>query len=282
MRIAVSGASGFIGQHVLHELHSRNLDAIALSQSAGNRYPQLGVSQWIELDIANPPRNPLETMGCPDVLIHLAWGGLPNYQSSHHVEVELPAQLSFLTACIRDGLKHVVVAGTCYEYGLASGKLKEDTPTQPCTQYGIAKDRLHEALLTLNREFEFELTWLRLFYLYGAGQSKKSLFHSLHAAIERGDRAFDMSGGEQMRDFLPIGEAARLIVELALRTDANGTFNICSGKPVMVKDVVRSWINASHSSITMNLGQLPYSPNESMAFWGCRKKLEHLLLAENL
>src|SRR6185312_5216531 len=218
-----------------------------------------------------------EAMGSPDVLIHLAWDGLPNYQSSHHVEVELPAQRAFLSACVRNGLKRLVVTGTCYEYGLAEGELAEDASTQPCTQYGIAKDRLRNALSTLSRELGFDMAWLRLFYLYGEGQSEKSLFRSLHAAIERGDKAFDMSGGEQVRDFLSIQVASRIIVDIALCEDATGTFNVCSGNPITVRDMVESWIAASHAAITLNLGRIPYSPNEPMAFWGSRCRLDHAL-----
>lgn len=277
MRIAVSGASGFIGRHVLRELHARGLDAVALTRSSSDRHPQPGVRQWLELDIAQPPSNPFEAMGQPDVLIHLAWDGLPNYQSSHHVEIELPAQLAFLTKCIEGGLKRLVVTGTCYEYGLASGELAEDSPTHPCTQYGIAKDRLREALLVLSQKLEFNMTWLRLFYLFGEGQSEKSLYRSLHAAIERDDKAFDMSGGEQVRDFLPIQVASRIIVDLALHENAAGTFNVCSGDPVTVRHMVEAWIAASHAAITLNLGRIPYSPNEPMAFWGSRRKLEHTL-----
>lgn len=276
MRIAVSGAGGFIGQHVLRELQSCGLDVVALGRSAARRSPSKS-SRWVTMDVANPPTNPYEAMGRPDILIHLAWSGLPNYQSSHHVETELPVQLAFLSSCVRNGLKRLVVTGTCYEYGLASGELAENAPTRPCTQYGIAKDMLRKALFDLRAQYGFDLTWLRLFYLYGEEQSEKSLYSMLRAAIGRGERTFDMSGGEQLRDFLPIDEAARLIVEIAQRENVSGIFNLCSGKPIAVRDLVQSWIEASGAKIMMNLGQIPYSPNEPMAFWGSRRKLDHAL-----
>jgi len=277
MRIAVSGASGFIGQYVLRELQSRGFNTIALTRSATHRSSQSEVSRWVVMDVANPPSNPFETMGSPDVLIHLAWSGLPNYQSNHHLEVELPAQLAFLTSCVRNGLKRLVVAGTCYEYGLASGELAEDAPTQPCTQYGLAKDMLCKALFGLRMQYDLDLAWLRLFYLYGDGQSEKSLYRMFRTAIDRGAKTFDMSGGEQLRDFLPVHEAARLIVEIAQRENVSGIFNVCSGKPIAVRELVQSWIEASGAKIAMNLGQIPYSPSEPMAFWGTREKLDAIV-----
>lgn len=277
MRIAVSGATGFIGRYVLRELQARGLDVVALTRSATPQPLQSKAFKWVVMDIANPPPNPFEAMDSPNVLIHLAWNGLPNYQSSHHVEVELPTQLAFLTSCVRSGLKRLMVTGTCYEYGLASGELVEDTPTQPCTQYGLAKDMLRKALFDLCARYDLDLAWLRLFYLYGEGQSEKSLYRMLHAAIDRGAKTFDMSGGEQLRDFLPTHEAARLIVEIAQREKVSGIFNVCSGKPIAVRELVQSWIEASGTKITMNLGRIPYSPNEPMAFWGGREKLDAIV-----
>ncbi len=95
MRITVSGASGFIGQYVVQNLQAHNLDVIALTRSAASDLPQSIVSKRVVMDIANPPIDPFGAMGEPDTLIHLAWDGLPNYQSSRHVETELPAQLAF-------------------------------------------------------------------------------------------------------------------------------------------------------------------------------------------
>lgn len=277
MRVAVTGASGFLGRYVLQELLSRGLETVAITRSRNNLPGGMNVPEVLEMDIHTPPNDPFATMGRPDVLIHLAWGGLPNYHSRRHTELELPAQIAFLSGCVAGGLKRLVVTGTCYEYGLCSGELTEASPTNPCTEYGRAKELLHARLLDLQLTHDFELAWLRLFYLFGPGQAKTSLYSMLLAAIDRREEAFDMSGGEQVRDFLPVREATRLIVEVALRRGADGSFNICSGSPVSIRELVRTWIDESHAKIRMNLGKIPYSPSEPMAFWGSRRKLDELL-----
>lgn len=277
MRIAVSGASGFIGHYVLKTLHARGFDVVALTRSLAGRQALPGVSRWLEMDIRHAPSDSFAAMGEPDVLIHLAWDGLPNYQSNHHVDVELPAQLAFLAKSIEGGLKRLVVTGTCYEYGLAAGELTEIASTHPCTQYGLAKDLLRRELFDLREQYDFDLVWLRLFYLYGDGQSERSLYSMLCTAIAQGAETFDMSGGEQLRDFLPVDEAARLIVEIAERENANGVFNVCSGRPVAVRDLVEGWITDRGAKVRVNLGRIPYSPDESMTFWGSRKKLDAIV-----
>lgn len=277
MRIALTGATGFLGRHVLHELVARGLDVVAIIRSV-ERFPlESSPSKIIQMDIAHCSNNPYEQMGAPDILIHLAWAGLPNYQSKDHVRTEFPVQLQFLKACVHAGLKRLVISGTCFEYGMLSGELTEDMTTLPCTEYGKAKDMLRKELQLLQQEHTFELAWLRLFYLFGQGQSKKSLYSLLEEAISRGERCFDMSGGEQLRDYLPVKEGARLIVETALRKGNAGTVNICSGAPISIRQIVENWIKERGAPIEINLGKLPYSNIEPMAFWGNREKLNALL-----
>ena len=277
MRVAITGASGFVGQHVLRELQSRDLDIVVTSRSSGRSFVENAMTETVQIDIAKEQSDPYQRMGAPDVLIHLAWNGLPNYQSRAHVEIELPAQLRFLKACLASGLKKLVVTGTCFEYGTTSGEISEDMKADPCTQYGVAKNTLREQLEDLKSMCPFQLAWLRLFYLYGPGQSRNSLYSLLTNAILQGDAEFDMSGGEQIRDFLPIQEAARIIVDLALPPSDMGIVNVCSGTPITVRDLVGTWITEKHSSITMNLGRLPYSDIEPMSFWGNRSKLDFIL-----
>ena len=274
MRVAVTGASGFIGRYVVRELLSHGIEVIAVARAITRRQsPPL----WIEIDISKPPINLLEKLGNPDALIHLAWDGLPNYDSPHHTEFEYPAHLIFLEHCLDQGLKKLYVAGTCYEYGLALGELTEKMPVKPCTTYGSAKNMLHEALLELQIKYSFQLTWFRLFYLYGEGQSEKSLYSSLRAAIERGDASFPMSGGAQLRDFLPVAAAAKMIVRTVLHGNSQGTFNVCSGIPISVQSIAQRWIECERSDIKLILGAYPYSSHEPMEFWGDCRKLKKLI-----
>ena len=77
----------------------------------------------VGLDLSSLPPDPFETIGRPDTVIHLAWGGLPNYKSMRHLEHELPVQYEFLKALVVGGLRSLIVTGTCLEYGLQSGSV---------------------------------------------------------------------------------------------------------------------------------------------------------------
>jgi len=277
MKVAVTGATGFIGRHVLAELAATSVDTVALVRRPAEEAAGRAGSGIVQLDLHDPPPNAFELMGRPDVLIHLAWSGLPNYNSLHHFEEELPAQYRFLKHLIESGLRKLVIAGTCFEYGMQSGALGEDTVPQPCNPYGFAKDALHSQLAFLGTTHPFQLTWARLFYLYGEGQAGGSLLPQLRQAAERGDKIFNMSGGKQLRDYLQVDDAARYLVALARAKKDIGTVNVCSGTPVAVRKLVEGWIEENGWLITPNLGHYPYPDYEPMAFWGNPEKLHSLI-----
>lgn len=268
MKIAVTGASGFIGRHVLAELSQQDVEIVAITRDP-KRLTDFGKAHHvIEFDIADPGVGSFEKLGRPEVLIHLAWSGLPNYRSLHHFETELPRQFHFLKSLIEGGLTSLLVAGTCFEYGMQSGPLSPDTLPRPSNPYGYAKDALRQQLQFLKSVNSFNLTWARLFYLYGEGQSGASLYPKLKEAVLRGDTVFNMSGGEQLRDYLPVEEVARRIVNLSMAERGEGVVNICSGKPVSVRGLVEQWLCENNWKIELNLGYYPYPDYEPMAFWG--------------
>lgn len=277
MRLAVTGASGFIGRHVLEQLRARGGACVATARSKERLAPFAGgACRVVELDLAEP-EDAWERLGRPDAVLHLAWEGLPNYRAQRHLKVELPRQLRFLRGLVEAGLPSLMVTGTCFEYGMQSGRLSSKQPTHPDNPYGQAKDALHRELEALQELRDFHLTWARLFYTFGEGQAPGSLYPSLVAAITRGDRTFPMSGGEQIRDFLPISELAEVLVSLLLAGEGFGTVDICSGVPVAVRDLVARWIREMNAEIVPELGVYPYPDYEPMAFWGDRAPLQAIL-----
>lgn len=268
MKVAVTGASGFIGRHVLTELSKHDVDLVAVTRAAA-RLSDLGKTvRVVEMDIASPPSDSFDRLGKPDVLIHLAWDGLPNYKSLHHFETELPRQYQFLKTMVESGLQSLLVTGTCFEYGMQSGALAATMPTEPTNPYGYAKDALRQQLEYLKSSKPFNLTWGRLFYMFGEGQPSTSLYPKLKEAVSRGDKTFNMSGGEQLRDYLHVEEVAHQIVQLAMTQRNIGPVNICSGKPISVRRLVEQWLKDNNWDIELNLGYYPYPDYEPMAFWG--------------
>ena len=276
MKIAITGAGGFIGQHVLTKLLEQEVEIIAITRSGSLPANLSRDIKVIEMDISRPEPNCFKKIGSPEILIHLAWDGLPNYKSLHHFEVELLRQYQFLKNMVESGLPSLLVTGTCFEYGMQSGSLSEDMIANPNNPYGYAKNALRQQLEFLKMVTPFNLIWTRLFYMYGQGQSSTSLFAKLKDAVERGDKIFNMSGGKQLRDYLRVEEVARNIVRLAMLQKDIGVINICSGKPISIRKLVEKWLYENGWKIELNLGHYPYPDYEPMEFWGDSSRINSI------
>jgi nucleoside-diphosphate-sugar epimerase len=281
MTILVTGASGFIGNHVLKYLSSNtdhNLIATARNHNKVVNKTWYKTVKFIEADIYESKDNWFNFFHKPDLLIHLAWSDLPNYTKSFHITHNLPKDIIFLENILENGLKRVTVTGTCFEYGMQEGELNENLPTYPANPYAIAKDTLRRFLEYKTKSLGVDLKWLRLFYMYGEGQSSNSILSQLHSSLDRGEKVFNMSGGEQIRDYLPVEKVAEYIVKTSLNNSLTGVINISSGKPVRLSNFVKQYLTSIGKEIELNLGYYPYSSLEPMEFWGDNNKLKQICM----
>lgn len=276
--VLVTGATGFVGRHLVSALLAKGFRVRAVSRNieAARALPWFDEVEFVTADIHASDLDVESLANGMDAIAHLAWDGLPNYQSLFHFERNLPLDYAFLKRVIEAGVSQVLVTGTCFEYGLQSGPLSEAVAAQPCTPYGLAKHTLRLFLEALQREHAFTLQWTRLFYLYGEGQNPNSLLASLDRAIDAGDTQFNMSTGDQLRDYLEIGQAAFQLASLIARRDVDGVINCCSGQPVSVRALVELRVRQRQSSIVLNLGHYGYSTHEPMAFWGVAQRISQL------
>lgn len=269
MKVVVTGASGFVGGHVVRELLARGHAVTALARSAEKARQQdwFARVRFIATDLAAEGHGNFEALGRPDAVLHLAWSGLPKYKERHHLD-QVPKHYQFLSGLLDGGLRRLLVTGTCFEYGMQSGCLSEDLPPAPANPYAVAKDALRRLLEARTAGTEATLQWVRLFYMYGAGQGATSLLSQLDRAIAQGDKSFNMSGGEQLRDYLPIEAVAAYLVRIAEHPAQRGIINVCSGEPVSVRRLVEEHLRRRGVQLQLNLGHYPYPDYEPMAFWG--------------
>ena len=279
MKILVTGATGFIGNHVIQKLLRLDHDIIATSRNMekAKKFSWFDKVTYIPADLNESIENHFHFFKEPDIVIHLTWEGLPNYKDLFHFEKNLMSQYNFLKNLIVHGLKKLCVIGTCFEYGMQNGCLSEEMNTNPVTPYGLAKDCLRKFLQMLCQKHNYMLQWIRLFYMYGDGQSEKSLLSQLETAIQKGDESFNMSGGEQLRDYLSVEKVAEYIVSIALQDRIAGIINCCSGKPISIRKFVEIFLEQRRTNIRLNLGFYPYPDYEPMAFWGNADKLNEIL-----
>ncbi|WP_210557812.1 MULTISPECIES: NAD(P)-dependent oxidoreductase [unclassified Pseudomonas] len=279
MNVLVTGATGFVGRHLVAALLARGcaVRAVARNVETAASMPWINHVEFVAADIHAADLDIAALTDGIDVLAHLAWPGLPNYRALFHFEHNLMADYRFIKGAVEAGVKQVLVTGTCFEYGMQSGPLSESVEPQPSNPYGLAKHTLHLFLQNLQQEKPFTLQWARLFYLHGEGQNPNSLLAALDRAIDNGDASFNMSGGEQLRDFLPIASAADYLATIVHQRDFNGVINCANGQPVSVRALVEQRLRERGAALNLNLGHYPYPTHEPMAFWAVTERLQQLL-----
>jgi dTDP-6-deoxy-L-talose 4-dehydrogenase (NAD+) len=276
MKVLVTGATGFIGSLVVSSLLKKGHAVVASSRSSA----KAAQCHWfnnvrhIEYDLNDRNEDVFSVFGKPDIVIHAGWGGLPNYDSLIHIEENLWNSYFFIRDMAYGGAGRIVIIGTCLEYGLQDGCLSETANPRPVTPYGIAKDTLRKFTEVLQKKYNFFYNHVRLFYIYGEGQHHNSIVPQLERAIASGQGTFNMSGGEQLRDYLRVEEAAENIVAISLQNTVGGIVNCCSGSPISMRRFVQERIEERQAGIQLNLGYYPYTTYEPMAFWGCTERLK--------
>lgn len=267
--ILITGSTGFIGQHLLEEIISPKNDITVLVQNINKvkKFPWSNKVHFIEGNLMSDILKKFNPEN--STIIHLAWGQLNNYNSDLHLNKYLPESIKFLKKMLLNGCKKILVTGTCFEYGMKNGPLDVNTKTDPINNYALAKDKLRQKLSELKLEYDFKFFWIRIFYTYGKGQNERSVLAQLDKAIDENKEVFEMTEGEQLRDYLPVKEVSKQIIN-TLKFKDEGIFNICSQKPISIRRLVENRIQNRNSNIKMILGYYDYPEYEPMAFWGVK------------
>jgi nucleoside-diphosphate-sugar epimerase len=269
MKIFITGASGYIGKNLVSSLiKNHEYEVGVLVRQDFNFINKDSKVQVIKNDIGKLSREELKIIANYDLLVHLAWDYLPEYNKIEHLTIELPKHVNFLNELISLKIKRLIVSGTCLEYGKREGEIDSKSSTNPNTYYGLAKNSLREFLEISQIRNQFELQWLRLFYIYGEGQKSYTLCGSLLNAIKNREKEFEMSHGEQERDYIEINELITKIMDIIVDSKNKTVQNCCSGYPTKVIDIVEKILSQNNYKLQLKKGTREIPEYEGNSFWG--------------
>lgn len=265
-KVLITGANGYVGQHVLSKACAlaENISVVDIRFSEQIK----NIKYYNEDILAQSCSADLYTkLGSPDVVIHLAWQDGFNHKSDAHLS-NLSAHYQFIRNMIEHGCKNIAVMGTMHEVGYWEGKIDENTPCNPMSLYGIAKNALRQAVMTYCEDKDVSLKWLRAFYITGDDSRNKSIFSKIMEMAKQGQSTFPFTDGKCKYDFQDIEVLAEQIVKASLQTSINGIINVCSGQPVSLKDKVEEFILKHNLNIKPEYGVFPSRKYDSPEIYG--------------
>ncbi len=274
MRVLLTGASGFLGKHVLARLRAYGAEVVLLGRS---RPADTADLPWLALDMLDQSdwESTLQQVRASH-LLHLAWYAEHGHYWNSPLNLRwVDATLRLLQGFTANGGRHVVMAGTCAEYdwfGSDQGFLNEaSTPLNPNSLYGAAKDATRRLAMAWCKDQGVTLAWGHLFFPFGPGEARQRLLPSLIEVFRGRSKPFGVNA-EAWRGMLPVHDAAEALVHLLIK-GCSGRYNICSGQAVQLGDVVRHLANLCEADPAPVLELATHRPGDPALLVGCNARL---------
>lgn len=273
MRLFVTGATGFIGSHFVRAALLAGHDVVALRRS-DNSQPRIaleGKPVWLTAPLGEVDENAFEGI---DAVVHLAAAGVntqeQNWEELFQANVSDSVKLWIQAA--RAGVQQFVICGSCFEYGRAAARYEfvpPDAPLEPTSAYGVSKAAASMAAIVLARQYQLQLIIARPFHVFGEGESEHRLWPALRRAALAGED-FDLSPGEQVRDFMPAEDVAVILLANCTSSDTKPgvarILHIGTGRPQTVRQFAESWWAKWNATGRLRFGTQPYRASEVMRY----------------
>jgi nucleoside-diphosphate-sugar epimerase len=268
MKLFVTGATGFVGSHFLRQALAAGHQLVAQRRPGScSRLDLDPEPTWV--DRALDQDFSAELAGC-DAVVHLA-SHTPNPPYAPLDEClywNVFSTVRLLQQAAAQGVRDVLVAGTCFEYGdaaLGQDFVHPSTEARPTLTYPISKAAATVACLGLARHLGLRLQVLRIFQVFGEGEAATRFWPSLRAAALAG-HDFPMSAGVQVRDFIPVEEVARqFLAALAFDGVEAGRpeiRNVGTGEARSLLEFAQQWWATWQAAGQLQPGQMGLRPGE--------------------
>jgi CDP-glucose 4,6-dehydratase len=277
----VTGATGFIGEHLVRRLVGEGVTTYCLvrAQSLTPQVRQrLAGAQCLPLDADTPEDWAAALRDVrAEAVFHLASAGVSGAESPQTtIDTNVRMISGLLSAAAGWPLQNIVLAGSFSEYGDSPELLTEDSPLVPCTPYGASKAAAWLCGRALAQQLGLPLVHLRLFHVYGPGESERRLIPSLYSRLSNRQPAA-LTGGNQARDMVYVSDVVEAFLAAAALPPADNpaAYNVCTSEAVTIRQVgqlVARQLNVPEA--LLRWGELPYRLGEPMFAIGDNRRFQ--------
>lgn len=276
MRILITGATSFIGAHLVNELLNNGCKVYAVirpnspNTSRLSKHENLYIIEKSLEELSNLQDDIKETI---DVLYHLAWDGtrVPQRDDKQLQEKNYKAAIEAFKLSIFLGCKKFIGVGSQAEYGKTYGDIKEDYLAKPLTEYGKSKLKSYITLSNIAEQNNIEFVWTRIFSVYGKYDYEKTLIMSTIQNLSKDDSA-NLTKCEQNWNYLYVKDAARMLSYLGLQKCELGIYNLASLDNRELKDYLLELKKIMKSKGSLEFGSVAYNSEGIVSLTPCIDK----------
>ncbi len=274
----ITGATGAIGIALTKLLSDKGISVLAVIRKNSSRRKYIdGLPnvEILECNLSDYDKAASDGSGRYDVIFDLAWEG-SDQGSRQNPDIQkkniehLPAIIEFAR---RNGCKTFIGAGSQAEYGRVSGRINEDYPLNPVSEYGKAKFQVEKLSRDICKAKGIRHIWPRIFSVYGPGMGMDSLITYSISEIMKGSSP-KMTKGEQLWDFMYADDAALALYLLAANETAEGVYCIAGGEGKSIKEYTNIIRDVVNPEVELHFGEIPYQENQVMELIGDISKLK--------
>ena len=269
--ILLTGASGFVGQHMARLLVARGYEVSALQRgSLGIDLPPGLTPIYADLsDVASMAAVPRRWHG----VIHLAGASVPNlFNTTAPVQQNLAMSMNLLEHLES---ARVLLVSSCHVYAPSPQPHREDGEIVPQGRYGLSKHLVEQ--LAPHYANRLDIRIARPFNHLGPQQRPELVIPSLLrrlAGSRNDDSPVRMKGMNSIRDFIDVRDVAEAYLAiLGLEAPEHRTFNVCTGRPRSIGDLVSVVLGLLDSQREVLFEGNPNSLDDIPTLVGCPDRL---------
>lgn len=248
MRIAVSGANGFVGRALSGLLHDTGHEVVALVRRSGGCDPRsaeclIDDDNFVSLAAGKPEFGPCDAFVHLAARVHVMHDHVADPLSAYRA-ANVDGAMNAARAALRAGVRRFVFVSTIKALGEGEpGRpWREDDRPVPVDPYGISKREAELALLDFGRANGMDIVIVRPPLVYGPGV--RANFLGLMKAVSKGV-PLPLGAVDARRSMVYVGNLADAIRVLAASPrPLNGVFHVTDGNDLSVAEMIRAIADA--------------------------------------